>query len=621
MGRLRKYLFGKKLLELPFSQIFEASSSEEKNNYWLIRYNPSFSIPSLINEMEIWFSLKPNPFPEILDHWEETEWVIVVTKEMIGTSLLKLFEMSPNGMDEKQILFLAPQLLNLFDFLYKNQLQPFDANFLKARIFFTTDGELKLLPSLLFLGLSSGENFAVPFIKTQEKVQFSLYAKTFEDLIQSLSSRPLKESTQSLLQFLKTNKAQNFEEAQAFAKTLQASFPPRTIPQTDGFETANKDDTPKIKKHHTPKPKKLSKPSKANENIKISLEALLVFTRETSAMIQSGIPLTSSLSILAQQEKDPILQNLFQALKEKLENGESLSSALSHYKKVFPQYYVAMVAAGEAAGFLDKSFLRISSFLEKELSLIRKAKAVLTYPFFLLVVSLGVAIGIVDFTFPPFFSLLKGFHVQIPLVTQIVMQSVLFIQNPINLLFVFGSVLLILAGIYLVVKVYIPPEDLARMKTQWDEIKLKLPLLGSILRKINCTRFCRTLATLYGNGVPIKNSLILCQHVMENKVFQKEVEFILEGLVAGRSMAETLEERKVFPSTMIQMVAVGEETGELAKVLEKASDYFDSELNYSFENLSSVLEPIIVTFLGIILGTLIISLFIPLYQIISQFKT
>jgi type IV pilus assembly protein PilC len=201
------------------------------------------------------------------------------------------------------------------------------------------------------------------------------------------------------------------------------------------------------------------------------------------------------------------------------------------------------------------------------------------------------------------------------------MQSVLFIQNPINLLFVFGSVLLILAGIYLVVKVYIPPEDLARMKTQWDEIKLKLPLLGSILRKINCTRFCRTLATLYGNGVPIKNSLILCQHVMENKVFQKEVEFILEGLVAGRSMAETLEERKVFPSTMIQMVAVGEETGELAKVLEKASDYFDSELNYSFENLSSVLEPIIVTFLGIILGTLIISLFIPLYQIISQFKT
>ena len=345
----------------------------------------------------------------------------------------------------------------------------------------------------------------------------------------------------------------------------------------------------------------------------VDSKELAIFTRQFSVMIDAGLPLVQCLEILASQQENKIFQNVLTTTRGSVEGGSTLSAAMRQHEKVFDALYVNLVEAGETGGILDTILQRLSSYIEKNVKLKRAVKSALVYP----VAVLGVAAGVITLLLwkvvPIFATLFLGLGVNLPLPTRIVIALSNFIGS------IFG--LLILVGIIVTIvglKVWYGTPA-GRMVL--DRVLLKLPLMGILLRKIAVARFTRTLGTLISSGVPILEGLEITAKTAGNAVIEKSLMEVRKGLEAGRNLADPLKETEVFPGMVTQMIGVGEQTGAMDAMLQKIADFYEDEVDAAVKDLLSALEPMMIVFLGVVVGGIVISMYLPLFTLIGQLSS
>ena len=339
---------------------------------------------------------------------------------------------------------------------------------------------------------------------------------------------------------------------------------------------------------------------------KVKIEDLVVFSRQLATMVDAGIPLMQSLDALQEQIQSREFRKVISSLRDDIEVGNSLSTAFSRHPDVFDNLYINMVKAGESSGMLNVILERIATYSEKANSLRRKIKSAMVYP--VMVVTMAVLItGVLMIkvvpTFKGIFEMLGG---ELPKPTQIL----IFISDILTVNLWQAIAVIVIIG-------FISSRFLKTEKGKiiFDRLKLKLPILGQLLRKVAISRFSRTLSTLIQSGVPILPSLDIVAKTSGNKVIEIAVNDVKSNVREGESIAMPLIRSGVFPPMVTRMIAVGEETGELEKMLTKVSDFYDEQVDAAIAGLTSLIEPVIIGFLGIAVGGIVVSLFLPILQI------
>jgi len=344
---------------------------------------------------------------------------------------------------------------------------------------------------------------------------------------------------------------------------------------------------------------------------KVNEQALVVFSRQFATMINAGLAMVRCLDILSEQTEDKKLQQVLIQVRRDVEGGSTLSNALGKHPNVFSQLYVSMVKAGEMGGVLDEVLERLAGFMEKDFSLKKKVKSALTYPVVILVMALGIVFFLVTYILPTFVTLFEGMSLKLPLPTQILIGVTKGARNPMVLIpcaLIFGA-----GGFGL--SQYVKT---SAGKKQYDLLKLNIPIFGLLNKKVAISRFCRTLGTLLSSGVPIMQALEIVGRASGNEIISMTVGKVRESIREGESIASPLGASGMFPPMVTQMVAVGEETGNLDAMLSKIADFYDTEVDYMLSSLTSMLEPIMIVGMGGIVGFIVISVFLPLYQLIGN---
>lgn len=345
----------------------------------------------------------------------------------------------------------------------------------------------------------------------------------------------------------------------------------------------------------------------------VNEQALVVFARQFATMINAGLAMVRCLDVLSVQTEDAILKTVITAVRREVEGGSTLAAALGKFPKVFSPLFVNMVRAGELGGILDDVLNRLATFLEKDFNLKKKVKSAMTYPAVILVMAVLIVLFLVVFIMPTFVELFNGMHMTLPVPTRILIAFTNGARNPYVVIptIVIAIVAFILFNRYTSTQVG---------RRQYDAFKLKLPVFGMLIRKVAISRFCRTLGTLLQSGVPIMQALEIVGKASGNEVVAETVNKVRESVREGESIAVPLQLSGLFPPLVTQMVAVGEETGNLDGMLSKISDFYDTEVEYMLASLTSLLEPLLILFMGFIVGFIVISVFLPLYQIIGNIK-
>jgi type IV pilus assembly protein PilC len=337
---------------------------------------------------------------------------------------------------------------------------------------------------------------------------------------------------------------------------------------------------------------------------------LAVFTRQFSVMIDAGLPLVQCLEILAGQQENKLLQKVLTGTRSAVEGGATLSAAMRQFPKVFDALYVNMVEAGETGGILDTILQRLSQYIEKNVKLQRAVKSALVYPVGVLTVAAGVIILLLWKVVPIFATLFAGLGVGLPLPTRIVIGASNFIGSYFGLLILVGVV-----GLIIATKVwYGTPQG----RYIIDAALLHAPVIGILLRKIAVARFTRTLGTLISSGVPILEGLDITAKTAGNAVVEKALMKVRKALEEGKSLTEPLRETEVFPGMVTQMIGVGEQTGAMDAMLQKIADFYEDEVDAAVKDLLTALEPVMIVFLGVVVGGVVISMYLPLFSLIGQ---
>jgi len=343
---------------------------------------------------------------------------------------------------------------------------------------------------------------------------------------------------------------------------------------------------------------------------KVKKKSVAVFTRQLATMIDAGLPLVQSLDILGQQEQNEGFKSIIGGIKSDVEAGSTFAASLKKYPRVFDELYTNLVVAGEEAGTLDVILNRLATHIEKMEELKRKIKSALVYPIMIVVVAVLVTTVLLVFVVPVFEKLFGSTGMSLPGPTQMVINISRFAQKNI----VFVIIFCIVAAIIL--KRQYRTE---KGRLSIDKVILKLPVFGELIQKVSIARFARTLATLVASGVPILDALNIVAGASGNKVVEKA---ILEGrssISEGQTISEPLEESGVFPIMVTQMISVGETTGSLELMLNKVADFYEEEVDTAVATLSSMLEPILMIFLGVIIGGLVIAMYLPIFKMASAF--
>ena len=345
----------------------------------------------------------------------------------------------------------------------------------------------------------------------------------------------------------------------------------------------------------------------------VKAKDLAVFTRQFSVMIDAGLPLVQCLEILAGQQENKTFQQVLTATRGAVEGGATLSNAMSHHSKVFDPLYVNLVEAGETGGILDTILQRLALYIEKNVKLSRAVKSALVYPVAVIFVAVGVITLLLWKVVPIFATLFVGLGVDLPLPTRIVIGLSNFIGS------IFGFLIVVaFIGIGIGIKVwYGTPKG----RMVLDGVLLKLPLVGILLRKIAVARFTRTLGTLITSGVPILESLDITARTAGNAVIEKALLHVRQSLEAGKTLAGPLKETEVFPGMVTQMIGVGEQTGAMDAMLQKIADFYEDEVDAAVKDLLSALEPAMIVFLGVVVGGIVISMYMPLFTLIGQLSS
>lgn len=338
----------------------------------------------------------------------------------------------------------------------------------------------------------------------------------------------------------------------------------------------------------------------------ISIDDMVIFSRQLATMVDAGIPLVGALHILGEQMENKTFSDVILKVRDNVETGSSLSDAFSKHPKVFSSLFVNMVKAGESSGMLDEILDRVATYLEKTSALQKKVKAALIYPAVITTMAIAITIILLVKVIPVFKDIFAGFGAALPKPTQILID----ISDIMRKYFFFG-IGLTAVMIFLFTR-YINTEK-GRLKL--DTIMLNMPIFGILLRKVAVSKFTRTLATLVKSGVPILSSLEIVGKTSGNKLIEMAVGTIRSSIREGENIAEPLAKSKVFPPMVVRMVSVGEQTGELEKMLSKIADFYDAQVDAAVSGLTSMIEPLIIAFLGVVIGTIVICMFLPIFQI------
>lgn len=341
---------------------------------------------------------------------------------------------------------------------------------------------------------------------------------------------------------------------------------------------------------------------------KIRTRDLVIFTRQFSTMVNAGLPLVQCLDILAKQADSPHFGKVVTEVMNDVESGGTLAESLSRRPQAFDQLYTNMVDAGEAGGILDDILLRLATYLEKAEALRRKVKSAMTYPAVVLTVAVGATAFMLLFIIPTFAKVFAEFGGELPLPTRIVMGLSKFLQNFWWLLG--GGIFALIAGI----KRYYRTAT-GRLKI--DAFLLRMPVLGSIMRRASIARFTRTLGTMISSGVPILTALDITARTAGNKIIENAILATKGSIGEGETIAAPLREAKVFPPMVVQMISVGEETGALDKMLEKIANFYDEEVDVAVDTMTSIIEPLLIVVMGSMVGAMVVAMYMPMFKLIN----
>ncbi len=341
----------------------------------------------------------------------------------------------------------------------------------------------------------------------------------------------------------------------------------------------------------------------------ISAKELAVFTRQFSVMIDAGLPLVQCIEILGIQSENKVFQKVLLQVRQDVESGATLADAMRKHPKVFDDLYCNMIAAGEAGGILDTILQRLAVYIEKIVKLRRAVRSAMIYPIAVLAIAALVVAIILWKVIPTFAALFAGLGAELPLPTRVVIWMSNFVGRYFLLI-----VFMLIALIYALKRYHAT----YRGRRVIDGILLKTPVLGLVLRKIAVARFCRTLATLVSSGVPILEALEITAKTAGNAIVEDAIMATRKSIEEGKTISEPLKETEVFPPMVVHMIAVGEQTGALDAMLSKIADFYEEEVDAAVENMLTLLEPIMILFLGIVIGGIVISMYLPLFSLLSK---
>jgi type IV pilus assembly protein PilC len=353
------------------------------------------------------------------------------------------------------------------------------------------------------------------------------------------------------------------------------------------------------------------KPKDLFENVKflqpkIKEKDIIIFSRQFSTMIDAGLPIIQCLDILQSQQENPTLKKMLKEIKDAVEGGTTLADSLKRFPKQFDNLFVNMIAAGEAGGILDVILKRLSAYMEKAARLKRRVKGAMVYPAITIAVAVIVVAVILVFVIPVFQKMFEDFGGGLPAPTQLVISISEFVKSKIHWIII-AVVLFAIAF-----KKYYQT-DKGRLVI--DSLALKAPVFGLLIRKVAVAKFTRTMGTMLSSGVAILEALDIVAKTSGNRIVENAIYNVRSGIAEGRTMADPLQASGVFPSMVCQMIAVGESTGALDAMLEKIADFYDEEVDQAVENLTAMIEPMMIVFLGIVVGGLIVAMYLPIFKL------
>lgn len=343
---------------------------------------------------------------------------------------------------------------------------------------------------------------------------------------------------------------------------------------------------------------------------RVKLADLSIFCRQFSTMIDAGVSLVRALDVLAEQTANPKLRRIIIDIQGEVESGQTLSKAMAKYPKTFNNLFIGLVKAGEVGGVLEESLQRLSSFLEGDMELRRKVKAALTYPVIVIVVAVGIVVGLTTFIVPKFIELFRDLGVkELPAMTQILVDFSDFLKTKWWLGMIIGG------GLWIATK-YFGTTRIGRRVI--DRVKLKVPVFGPLHHKIALARFARTLGTLLVSGVPILQALETVAGTVGNGLISEAIMQARARIREGDRINDPLEKSRMFPPMVVHMISIGEESGALDTMLTKVAEFYEQEVEATLQSLTAAIEPVLIVFLGFMVGFIVIAMFMPLIQVIQN---
>ncbi|WP_456397488.1 type II secretion system F family protein [Desulfurobacterium sp.] len=344
---------------------------------------------------------------------------------------------------------------------------------------------------------------------------------------------------------------------------------------------------------------------------KVKLKDIVLFTRQLYSMINAGIPLVSALRALEQQVSNRKLKEIIKDVAKQVEEGGRFSAALAKYRDVFGDLYISMIKAAEEAGTLDTTLRRLAEYLEKIEHLRSKVKSAMFYPTFVLIIASIIVSGILIFVIPTFAGIYKEFGGELPALTQMVIKASNFLRDYIGWL---------IGGIVIFIFVFKRLLKIPKFKYYFDLFMLKLPVFGDLILKSSIANFARTLSSMVSSGINILKALDIAAETSNNQIIQEEIKKVKEQVERGISLAVALSRSKIFPPMLINMVAIGEDAGNLDEMLAKVADFYEEEVDTMVDGLTSLIEPLMMVFIGGVIGFIIIAMYLPIFKMGSLIK-
>ncbi len=338
----------------------------------------------------------------------------------------------------------------------------------------------------------------------------------------------------------------------------------------------------------------------------VKSQDLVVFTRQLATMMDAGLPLVQSLTTLEEQTDSKAFKPILRQITQRVEQGDPFSQALREHPKVFSRLFVSMVEAGETGGLLAEILDRVASYLEASTRLRKKVKSAMSYPTIVCCIAIGIALFLILKIIPIFADIFKDFGAKLPGPTQ----ALITISNVMRQYF-----LLCAGGVGAAIFGLVKFKHTPRGAALWDRAKLKLPVFGKLIHKIAMSRFARTFAALVRSGVPILETLRIVGQSSGNTVVERAVEQTAASIERGDNLASAMGQHRIFPPMLVKMVAAGEQTGKVDTMLEKISDFYDEEIEATLNGLTSLIEPLLIVFLGVVVGSIVVCMFLPIFRL------